>query len=172
MDLFTVLLGLAIVATLGAIIWAIMRPNKKPIDVDAGDVTLLAVGMEDPMLGVAAWTAAEGAGDDLGDLDLVMDTGEDVADVVVDTPTGPTEEVWSHVETPAPAPEPDSAAKEVWTHVETPTPEPVHESHHSSDYGSSGSSYSSDYSSSSYDSGSSGGCDSGGGGDGGGGGGD
>ena len=137
---FNILLGGAIITGLGAIIWAIWHAggNDEKIDVDAGDVGLLAAGLQDPMLGVAAYAASGGE-----------DGGDDA--LLPEETTAPETPLFTHVESPEP-----SIAKEIFTHVESPpsyTPEPTHESY---------SSYSSDSYSSSDSGSSNGGCDSGG----------
>ena len=67
--LFNTLLGVSILAALGAIIWAIVHPSKKSTDVDASDVALLATDMGSPVLDLAT----EGAGDDGGGVDIDLD---------------------------------------------------------------------------------------------------
>lgn len=171
------ILILAGVAAIGTIIWYAVWGKKEEADIDAGDVTLLAMGLEDPSLGVSAYTVGCNCGDDcdcgLDDgIDDTIDLSTQIASMEaftsnpddpllndvggtsnVDTvPSSPDEPVLKDIGGPS-----NVDTGSVWTHVETPASDSVSKSTWShEDYGSS-SSRSDDYSSSSssYDSGSS-----------------
>jgi hypothetical protein len=177
MDPFTIgILILAGVVAIGSIIWYAVWGKEEP-DIDVGDATLLAMGMEDPSLAVSAYTTGCACGEDCdcGGDDLDVDDTMELPTELLGTLAGAA----SNVETSPSAPdEPflgDVGSKsnvdtgEVWTHIETPEPAPVsHSTWSHEDYGSSSSSSDSSSShsssSSSYDSGSSSSSDSGGGG--------
>ena len=135
----TVLIVGAIIAALVSIVWAFYKVIKGTSDEIKGmlepeDVTLLSAGMQDPMLGVAAYTAgtakrskkkeeSDGAGD--GGIDL--DTGDDGLDI---TPVIAAAVSIMHSDSPTPATEVTSApvvphsepAASVWEHRACPSP--------------------------------------------------
>jgi hypothetical protein len=55
-DLFTLLIVVAIIVAAGTVLYELVW-GKSEIKVDAGDVTIGCAGLQDPMLGVAAYTA-------------------------------------------------------------------------------------------------------------------
>jgi len=128
----------AIIAVLAVIVWAFYKAFKDADDdikgmIEPEDVTLLSAGMQDPMLGVAAYTAGTanrkrgrgGADLDGGGVDL--DLGDDGVDI---TPVIAAAASIMHSDGPAePAPEPvvshSEPATSVFEHHEAPAPEPV-----------------------------------------------
>jgi hypothetical protein len=65
MDFFTITITLAVIVAVGSIIYFVVLERRKDeddeVNVDAGHVGILATGMQDPMLGVAAYTAGTAA---------------------------------------------------------------------------------------------------------------
>jgi hypothetical protein len=60
MDFFTIVIILSVVVGVGVIGYALFFGKKEEdINLDAGDVTLMSAGIQDPTLGVAAYTAGK-----------------------------------------------------------------------------------------------------------------
>ena len=59
MDFSNILMGGAVIVTVGVVIWAFWKAKDSPPDIKASDVGLLAAGMQDPSLAVSAYTAGK-----------------------------------------------------------------------------------------------------------------
>lgn len=73
-----------VIVAIGAFAWAVMTGDSSQTDVDAGDVSLLATGIQDPTLGVTSYTVGKACqGCDLGEcsgnLEKFTDTAVDLS---------------------------------------------------------------------------------------------
>jgi hypothetical protein len=75
MDLFTALAIVSVALTIGTIVWAFGKVGSIE-EIDASDVSLLATGLQDPSLAVAAYTAGKSLVDDEDKDDLDVSTSD------------------------------------------------------------------------------------------------
>jgi hypothetical protein len=128
MDFFTIVIILSVVVGVGVIGYALFfgKKEEEEVGIDAEDVTLLSAGMQNPMLGVAAYTAGKAAqkrervgccGDDCScgtDIDIADDFATAMITSTTDDPPSDSEFI---VEEPEP-PVARSHTEEVFHHVD------------------------------------------------------